>query len=877
MISTSKFKQARTTTVFRAILAVVFIACLAASAVQAQAYSFPMFNGLRWTGADGAVFDIRDGRTYSVPIGTTGTAQTGVAVPTSQSSELDGMLYHISASTGSREFVADISGLQSQTFTWQQAGDYELDIYYSLNLEGGVVNGRSLADRVLALLIGNVVYAAPSADQTPFATIHFTINDSSGPRVDNVLFLPGIEGSRLYYRGAFGMEHQVWEPDWQTDIPYLALNPDGTSKYALYTKDVVDSLESHNSLEQTISALFGNDLQVYGDFEHFMDTLVASGTVKEWRAYPYDWRYDVRDIVTNGTPTEQPDGRVERMYLIDTLKQLASASPTGKVTIVAHSNGGLLAKALALALGADAPAYIDRIIMVGTPQWGTPEDVGAMLHGDGQTLAGGLVMRGTDARTVTALMPGAYGLLPSASYFSRIADPVVTFDTGGSLSGSFAVQFGPALSSFQPFAQFLEGAFGLDAQAGSADDLRTPIPLSRALIDKAAATHAALDAWTPPQGISVISIAGWGQDTIKSLAYTTKWKTDCAAAALYICKQVPYLEHVPVTTQDGDGTVVSPSAVGEGANKMYFDIRGFVADKKGNVVHQDLTSASPIQKTITDLLTSNDSVTEPYIFTTKPTDGANPITLRISTHSPVDLIVTDVNGDQSGVVPIPGTDFAGIKMDVPGSSVQVMDDEEYVSVPQMDTYHVVASGYASGAATLQVESIGGDGSATTTALFADIPTTASSTISLSAASGTLSAPQVDHNGDGVADLTAVSSASGSDPLAYLHYMRSAIPLLGLNHDVSQTLDERLAIIERTLTEGRHTRTDHGDKSDVHKPSLVKRVVVTAQLNALQNYIKAQVHLSVRSSMHGCTERREGMPTNSAEIILNMIDVLQSLL
>jgi hypothetical protein len=152
---------------------------------------------------------------------------------------------------------------------------------------------------------------------------------ASGGCVSNVLFLPGIEGSRLYYRGALGIEHQVWEPDLRTDIPYLEMGTDGTSKYQLYTKDIIDTVQAHNPLVSTIANIFGNNLETYGGFGRFMDSLVASSTLKEWRAYPYDWRYDVRDIVTNGTPTEMPDGSVQQVYLKEVLKEMVASSRQG--------------------------------------------------------------------------------------------------------------------------------------------------------------------------------------------------------------------------------------------------------------------------------------------------------------------------------------------------------------------------------------------------------------------------------------------------------------------------------------------------------------------------------------------------------------------
>ncbi len=585
----------------------------------------------------------------------------------------------------------------------------------------------------------------------------------------NVLFLPGIEASRLYYRDVIafgvGIEHQVWEPDYHSDIPYLAMNADGTSKYQLYTKDIVDTLQAHNSLESTIANMFGNNLDTYSGLEHFMDDLVASSTfgLKEWRAYPYDWRYDVRDIVDNGTPTEMPDGSMKQVYLKDVLEDMASSSPNGKVTIVAHSNGGLLAKALALSLGDDASKYIDRIIMVGTPQWGTPAAVGALLHADNFSDTPNFIVNSLEMRTVMSSMSGSYGLLPTSAYFAHIADPSVTFNAGGLLSGTYATSLGAALASFSPFVKFLEDFFGLDAKTGSVTNLHVPLALPSTMVDKATAMHSALDAWTPPAGITVTAIAGWGQDTVKTLAYTTGSKVVCTAGPAFTaysaCADTPELRDTRLTTQEGDSTVVSMSVVGDIGQKLYFD--SFLFKKNGNdkITHQNLTSGIPIQKVITDLLTNKDPTTEQYIVTEKPTGGANPIKLRISSHSPVNIVITDADGKQSGVLPIPGTDFSGVKRDIPDSSVQMFDDEEYISVPESSTYQVVASGYADGPTTLVVETIDGDGAASAASTFKNIPTTASSTATFSLDSANvLSSLAIDINSDGTTDATVASQA-----------------------------------------------------------------------------------------------------------------------
>ena len=70
-----------------------------------------------------------------------------------------------------------------------------------------------------------------------------------------------------------------------------------------------------------------------------MDDLVVNKKIKAWEPYAYDWRQDVQDIVDNGTKYQNGN-----KLLIDTLQSLVDNSRNGKVTIVAHSNGGLIAK-----------------------------------------------------------------------------------------------------------------------------------------------------------------------------------------------------------------------------------------------------------------------------------------------------------------------------------------------------------------------------------------------------------------------------------------------------------------------------------------------------------------------------------------------------
>lgn len=572
------------------------------------------------------------------------------------------------------------------------------------------------------------------------------------PAVDSVLFIPGTETSRLYYRDSLGIEHELWEPANAAEIPKLAMKSDGTSVNDIYTKDVIDHLYGNRGLWGALTALgthfLPSDFEVYGDFETYMNSLVASTTLgmHEWRAYPYDWRYDVRDIVTDGTLTETGSA-VSRVYLEDVIDQMASSSATGKVAIVAHSNGGLIAKALMQKLEADGKgSLVDKLVFVGTPQWGTPSDLGVMLHGDGYTLPPmlGLITYGGDVRQAAETMPGPYDLLPSPAYFAHVHDPVAVF-AGDDSSAPFKAAFAHGITSFAGLVSFVTDAFNLDAGVGDASLLNTPLALDPSLVSKAEATHAELDAWTPPASLQVTAIAGWGQLTDFSYAYTaTPGHTVCASA----CSRDELFIHTPLRTDDGDGTVVSPSAVGDVNDAWYFNAADYVHQKKVSILHQDLTSAVPIQHTLLDLLEGK-PVSEDYMVSTKPPAQQNPLTI-VGGMSPINLLATDSAGNETGIVPLPGTDFYYAKQDIPGSAVNVSGNEKFIALPQGGQYSISFSGYDSGPANVLVETISGDGTVTSSTTVADLPVTASSTGSFSLdSSSVMSAVAFDASGDGV--------------------------------------------------------------------------------------------------------------------------------
>jgi len=188
----------------------------------------------------------------------------------------------------------------------------------------------------------------------------------------SVLFLPGIQASRLYTTESDGSEKLLWEPDFlfdDADVLRLAMTPTGESIENIYVRDVIDYAPVDNPSAETA---------VYGGFLKFLDELVNLQQISEYSAFAYDWRYDVFDIVSDGVQYKD-----ERRFLVEEVERLAANSASDKVAIVAHSNGGLLGKALIDELERQGKSeLVESLIMIGdTPVRYPKEQLGVCYMG----------------------------------------------------------------------------------------------------------------------------------------------------------------------------------------------------------------------------------------------------------------------------------------------------------------------------------------------------------------------------------------------------------------------------------------------------------------------------------------------------------------
>jgi len=325
----------------------------------------------------------------------------------------------------------------------------------------------------------------------------------------NIMFLPGIMTSRLYIDGL--TQNQLWEPNRNTDVKKLFLNTLGQSIYKVYTKDIIgitNLLFSYKYIDQN----------VYNDFFKYIKSLKSDKHINDYKLIPYDWRMSVDDILQDS-----------QINIIQSIKDLQKTSKTGKVTIITHSNGGLIAKRLIQELEKQGLSDIlDNVIFVAMPEYGTPQAITALLYGHNQSILKGLILKSEVAHDLGVNMSASYNLLPSDKYFQ-----IKNIDKN---------KIHQSLQSDKDFNQLL--------------------------FNKSKVFHNDIDNIIYPKNINIYQIIGTGLNTVSDISYKDN-------------------EIIPIYDKNGDGTVqdVSNSRYG---TTTYIDLKD-TSYKHFNIMnHEDV-------------------------------------------------------------------------------------------------------------------------------------------------------------------------------------------------------------------------------------------------------------------------------------------------
>ncbi|MCD5381349.1 MAG: hypothetical protein LR008_02120 [Candidatus Pacebacteria bacterium] len=554
-------------------------------------------------------------------------------------------------------------------------------------------------------------------DFTEVVAIQFTIDYKTPPTpapagASSVLFLPGIQASRLYTEGAFGTENQIWEPNINSDVQKLEMTNEGASVNEVYTSDVISEIV--------------NGTNIHKSFLNQMDSL-SPEVMEEFKAFAYDWRYSVTDVATKEVKYKDESKR-----LLDEILALADKSYTGKVTLIAHSNGGLVAKSLLAEYGDTIlKNKIDKLIMIGTPQLGTPKAIGSMLHGLDQNLGLSLVSSANTARDVTKNMPGAYTLLPSSRYFESVSEAVISTD--GSELAKVVSTYGEINSQLN-LSNFLLNSLNNREEAVG---LNEAIVLNTQIFSDASKIQEAQDNWAAPAGVEVYEIVGTGLPTIKGYEYR---EYDCSVDNEF-CIIDSYLKPFPIMTNKGDQTVVTVSSEGYEGDKTTMKVNLFLENlgiTSKNRAHKNLTESEAVQAFL-------DSVIRyPYLSDSLVIPEFTEVSSRyriIAVHSPVSLLATAESGKQVGVVD------GEVRKDITNSQYFELGGSKYVIIPSEEDVEIVLSGTGNGVYTLTVDELDGLGEQKEVSVLSGATTTSTMRAVFSIKGGVYTSLKTDLDGD----------------------------------------------------------------------------------------------------------------------------------
>jgi len=530
----------------------------------------------------------------------------------------------------------------------------------------------------------------------------------------------------------------------------------------LYLDTLGKSLNGSVYTKEVISEVNITGENIYKSFISDMDSLASAGTIKAWKPLPYDWRLSLSDIVDNGAL--QKDGTIQNM--IAEIEKLVVSSQTGKVSIVTHSKGGLVAKYLVKSLEAQGKAgIIDKLIMVAAPQLGTPKSIPDMLHGT--QFGKGFVMSQKTSRGLSLNMPGAYQLLPTREYFNKVATPVIQLDQSLVGYNNFINSFGNQIADYPTLKRFLLDTTDnrTSDPDSTVDDILT---LSPNLMRNADTLHSSIDSYVFPGNIGVSSIVGWGLDTIAGVTYYAK---DIYTCLINICSIKQKLAFKPVKVLEGDETVVSKSAVA--SMPYYINLSAHNKATNSQVNHSNILFATTTRGIVINLI-KDISVNSPYVSNVEPVPDANDTRTRISVHSPVAIHVYDSAGRHTGLIANknPTSDLRLYEAKIPNSYYEEYGDDKYVGFSNTLPVTVKIQGTGTGTFTLNVEEVKA-GVVIKKTSYAEIPVIPNTKAEIVVSATSTTALLVDHNGDGINDFT-LSPGETFNATSYLESLRSIV-------------------------------------------------------------------------------------------------------
>ncbi len=620
-----------------------------------------------------------------------------------------------------------------------------------------ILSQRTIFDKIFDLFI-KTAHAQYIFQYNTYA-ITFTITEEAPEPTgaSSVLFIPGIMGSRLFEEGAecaaeFG-EQERWFSFSECDQLRMATNFTGQSINNLYTKPGVAGLVDDVRIVSNIYETFLESLQDWED----------EGAINGYGVLPYDWRLGLDAIIRSelnlATGRITSGNLIEEGYLYSLVTDLVEGSANGKVTIVAHSNGGLVAKHFLDALEKTNDPLLDKIenlVLVAVPQVGTPEAVIGILHGL-DLGPFGLVLSQQTARQLSNKMNFAHHLLPTLRYFESVSTPVLTIESG-TVTEAWRNEFGDTISSRDTLHDFLDDDSGRTKP--TSEDLNTPEVVEGILLDYAKTVDTIQTNWDVPETLKVYQVAGTGLETPTGLTYFTD--RTCVSRTLFVCTE--YADKIGYRvsmTIDGDASVVVPSALvladDAQTERRWLNLKRYNATNIDRE-HKNILEVGELNNFIKQVVLGTSSLGYTYITDIAPNLDTNEPRLVFQLHSPLDMSLHTSDGRE----------VSSSTKDIDGATYRRYGELQYISVPGTEEDLVLSlRGLATGSFTLDVEKI--ENGEMERQTYSAIPSSTSTEVEVPITSAADIAAVVlvlDYEGDGITDAEYDTQGIIEDEITY---------------------------------------------------------------------------------------------------------------
>ncbi len=580
---------------------------------------------------------------------------------------------------------ANIVSHVSQNFnisTQNASGSYTLDVYfpdangYYLNHYlplGWKVNGKRCN-------VGPEGNSFASIDDglriniKAFTTMECYFNFSPQNLKDPVLVIPGTLATDIYKGNDL-----LW-----LDILRLVQTDDDRFMDPLAYKDDGTPLDTSLTLGQVLEKPHDS----YDYSKALIDEFAQQGYKKneDLFFFPYDWRQDISQNAVG--PLKQK------------IDQLASVSPTGKISVIAHSQGGLIIKRLLF----EMPQYeqkINKLILVGVPNLGSPKSFKVLQEGD-QLGIKYLKILGLDPEEIKRIaknMPSVYEMLPSSEYFKH-------YDGYWGVVKNYFISTGePIIFNYETTKEKLKDA-GYNA----------------GLLDKNDIFHS----------------IGFDQFDLSSSTIDTYNILGCQSPTFGGVIEKNFAKD-KIIWLPGDETVPLKSASNVIGVKNFYSL---------GAIHSIMLTQEGSRQKIVNIITGS-SLPEPGI-TSNITD-CHFNGQMVSLHSPVDLHIYDQLGRHTGPISDGRFDFQ-----IPNVGYEIIGHEKFAFLPEGNNYNLKLTATAAGNFDFYDSNVF-EGKIVDTAFYEQVPVATSSQLFVSLESvGPLL--RMDSNGDNQEDYVIPPSS-----------------------------------------------------------------------------------------------------------------------